>query len=141
MTSEIRAADEAAMDEVAKLVYSHLPQFPVVVLQGDLGAGKTTVVKALARIAGSPDTVSSPTFGLVNEYLDGAGKSIYHFDLYRLKSPEELYGIGFTEYLDSGFPCLIEWPEMAETLLPEHFQEVFIQHEKEGGRMIRHSLF
>src|SRR5688572_24876530 len=93
-----------------------LKKYPIVTLKGQLGAGKTTLTQMICEQLGVKEPVTSPTYTLVNEYEGGSGK-IYHFDLYRLNKEEELEGIGFTEYLDSGNICLIEWPEIAENKL------------------------
>lgn len=86
---------------------------------GEMGAGKTTFIKALCSQLGVNDKTASPTFSIVNEYRTASGQKIYHFDLYRLKTEEELYDIGYEEYLFSGNLCLIEWPEKMGKLLPE----------------------
>jgi tRNA threonylcarbamoyladenosine biosynthesis protein TsaE len=91
----------------------------VVLLIGEMGAGKTTLVKSVCRALGVTDEVSSPTFALVNEYLDGKGNAVYHFDLYRLESEEEALDFGVDEYLDSGALCLVEWPEKISKFLPQ----------------------
>ncbi len=88
-------------------------------IDGDMGAGKTTLVKAMAKQLGVINTVSSPTFSIVNEYHDREGKTIYHFDFYRLKSEAEAYDIGVNEYLESGNLCWIEWSEKIPSLLPD----------------------
>jgi tRNA threonylcarbamoyladenosine biosynthesis protein TsaE len=93
--------------------------YKIFTLTGNLGAGKTTLVKYLCKILNSPDEATSPTFSLVNEYSSPSGK-IYHFDLYRINHIEELSNIGFEEYIDSGNYCFIEWPEISENELPEH---------------------
>jgi len=90
---------------------------PLVLLEGEMGAGKTTFVKEVCRQLGSADTVNSPTYALVNEYLDAAGNPVYHFDLYRLKDPSEAEDMGIYDYIDSGNLCLVEWPGMAGNLL------------------------
>ena len=82
-------------------------------------AGKTTSIKAMCEELGVTDVINSPTFAIVNEYMDGKGESIYHFDFYRIKRVEEVYDIGFDEYIYSGNLCLMEWPELIEQLLPE----------------------
>jgi tRNA threonylcarbamoyladenosine biosynthesis protein TsaE len=94
-------------------------KYKIFTLTGNLGAGKTTLVKFLCKNLNSPDEVTSPTFSLVNEYVFPSGK-IYHFDLYRINHIEELLNIGFDEYIDSGNYCFIEWPEISENELPEH---------------------
>lgn len=86
---------------------------PILLLKGNLGAGKTTFTQFLLHQLGSEDEVSSPTYSIVNEYNTPKGK-IYHFDLYRLKNLEEVYDIGIEEYLDNAYLCIIEWPEVYE---------------------------
>ncbi|ASW74283.1 ATPase [Chryseobacterium piperi] len=88
-------------------------QHNILLLKGNLGAGKTTFTQFLLKKLGSEDEVSSPTYSIVNEYNTPQGK-IYHFDLYRLKNIEEVYDIGIEEYLDNAFLCIIEWPEVYE---------------------------
>lgn len=88
-------------------------QHPILLLKGNLGAGKTTFTQFLLKNLGSTDEVNSPTYSIVNEYHTPKGK-VYHFDLYRLKNIEEAYDIGIEEYLDNAFLCIIEWPEVYE---------------------------
>lgn len=90
----------------------------VVAFEGEMGAGKTTLIRALCAALGIADDISSPTFALVNEYRDGRGAPVYHFDFYRLDSVDEAARIGAAEYFDSGYLCLVEWPARAEQLLP-----------------------
>ncbi len=97
---------------VAEAVISKL-QHNILLLKGNLGAGKTTFTQFLLKNLGSPDEVNSPTYSIVNEYHTPKGK-VYHFDLYRLKNIEEAYDIGIEEYLDNAFLCIIEWPEVYE---------------------------
>ena len=91
---------------------------PIVAFEGEMGAGKTTLVRALAIAMGIADDVSSPTFALVNEYRDGRDRPVYHFDFYRVDSTEEALRMGAAEYFDSGYLCLVEWPARVEALLP-----------------------
>lgn len=98
----------------------------VIIFNGEMGSGKTTFIKAIGRVLGVKDSMSSPTFSIVNEYETGAGERIYHFDFYRLKNELEAYDIGAEEYIDSGAYCLIEWPDKAPGLLPEKYSEVSI---------------
>ena len=102
-------------------------QSPVILLIGSMGAGKTTLIKALCKVLQVEDEVSSPTYSLVNEYETEAGETIYHFDLYRLNSPEEALDFGVEEYLESGNICLIEWPEKIVDFLPERFGVIKIE--------------
>ena len=106
-------------------------------LYGKMGVGKTTFTKALCEELGVQDVINSPTFAIVNEYEDGHGSPIYHFDFYRIKRLTEAYDIGFEEYLDSGCLCLIEWPELIEDLLPEETVRVTIEEQEDGTRIIR----
>ncbi|MCW5912765.1 MAG: tRNA (adenosine(37)-N6)-threonylcarbamoyltransferase complex ATPase subunit type 1 TsaE [Cyclobacteriaceae bacterium] len=104
-------------------------------LQGEMGSGKTTLVKTLVKQLGLDDVVTSPTFSIVNEY--GRGKKIvYHFDFYRLKQDTEALDLGFEEYLASGNLCLIEWAEKASAFLPPARFEVRIETVNEHTREI-----
>lgn len=96
----------------------------VVAFEGEMGAGKTTLIRALAATLGVADDVSSPTFALVNEYRDGRDQPVYHFDFYRIESIGEAEGMGAAEYLDSGYLCLVEWPARVAALLPTPRLEV-----------------
>lgn len=98
----------------------------VVAMYGELGAGKTAFVRGMARGLGVSGHVVSPTFTIVNEYRDGAGEPVYHFDFYRINRLSEALDIGLYEYFDSGALCLVEWPEMIEELLPEDVLKVQI---------------
>ena len=93
---------------------------------GDMGAGKTTLIKALCECLGTTEPVTSPTFSIVNEYI-GATEKIYHFDFYRLKNQTEAFDMGYEEYFYSGAYCFIEWPEKIPDLLPEHYVTVKIR--------------
>lgn len=107
----------------------------VLSFSGDLGSGKTTLIQHICRSLGVEEEVNSPSFGLVNEYDSPEGR-ICHFDLYRLRSVEEAMDIGFTEYIDSGDICLIEWPEIARDLLPDECLSVHLAHSGDGKRSI-----
>ena len=95
------------------------------VFEGEMAAGKTTLIKEFCTILGVKDVVSSPTFSIVNEYASPKG-IVYHFDFYRLKNVQEAYDIGYEEYFYSGNYCLIEWPSKVEELLPEKYIKVEI---------------
>lgn len=97
------------LEEAAKRLLDFSGAQKMFVFYGDMGAGKTTFIKALCAQLGVKETVSSPTFSIVNEY-EGDGHRIYHFDFYRIKSIQEAYDIGYEEYFYSGDICLIEWP-------------------------------
>ena len=108
----------------------------VVAFEGEMGAGKTTLIRALAATLGVADDVSSPTFALVNEYRDGRDQPVYHFDFYRIDSLEEAERIGATEYLDSGYLCLVEWPARVAALLPVPHLEVRVTAQPDDAREI-----
>jgi len=114
------------IDEVAKEL---LPQINsnIVLLNGEIGAGKTTMIKALCKALKCPDVVSSPTFSLINEYRTVDHKPLYHFDCYRIENEEEAYDFGAEEYLYSGHLCLIEWSENIQSLLPENCSLVTLE--------------
>lgn len=104
---------------------------------GEMGAGKTTLIKAVCKQLGVVDEVSSPTFSLVNEYKTTFGKTIYHFDFYRIKNIEEVYDIGYEDYFFSGNICLIEWPEKVSELLEnEDVFEIKIEKVSENERAV-----
>jgi len=87
---------------------------------GTLGAGKTTLIKAICELLGTSDIVSSPTFTIVNEYRRLNGEPLYHIDFYRITKYEEVFDFGIEEYLSAGVYCLMEWPEIIENMLPEN---------------------
>ena len=99
----------------------------VIALHGDMGAGKTTFVHALCDELGVKNAVSSPTFSIVNEYTTAAGKTIYHLDLYRLKSVQEAIDAGVEDCLYSGNLCLVEWPEIAPSIFPDNTLHAYIE--------------
>jgi tRNA threonylcarbamoyladenosine biosynthesis protein TsaE len=109
------------------------------IFEGEMAAGKTTLIKAFCEVLGVEDVVSSPTFSIVNEY-ETANGPIYHFDFYRLKNQQEAYDIGYEEYFYSGDYCLVEWPSKVEGLLPERYIKVEIQITGETGRIFTFSL-
>jgi tRNA threonylcarbamoyladenosine biosynthesis protein TsaE len=100
-------------------------------------SGKTTFIKSVCEELGVQDTINSPTFAIVNEYEDAAGNTIFHFDFYRIKSTEEVYNMGYEEYLYGDAICFMEWPELIEELLPEEVVKVFVEEVENGGRSIK----
>ena len=104
---------------------------------GQMGAGKTTLIKAVCESMEVLDEVNSPTFSIVNEYLTKGGETLYHFDFYRLENEEEAYQIGVEEYFYSGNVCLIEWAEKVEGLLPDAFLRIDITENTDQSRTIK----
>lgn len=126
---EIKIPSLDKINEAARDFLANLNGQTVVALYGEMGAGKTTFVKAICDELQVADNVTSPTFAIVNEYTSGVtGEPIFHFDFYRIKNMEEVYDIGYEEYIDSGYLCLMEWPELIEDLLPEDCLKVKISH-------------
>lgn len=125
------------LEEWKDIVNQIIPnlQHNILLLKGNLGAGKTTFSQFLLKELGSSDEISSPTYSIVNEYDTPKGK-VFHFDLYRLKSVEEAYDFGIEEYLDNGYLSIIEWPEIYTGELEGYdFHEMIITN-TESGREI-----
>tara|TARA_B100000780_G_C21026265_1_gene411395 strand:- start:586 stop:993 length:408 start_codon:yes stop_codon:yes gene_type:complete len=110
--------------------------YPIIVFEGNMGVGKTTLIQALCNEWGVIDSVSSPTFSLINEYKTKEDSSIYHFDFYRLETAEEAFDFGVEEYIDSGSICFIEWPEKIIPLLPQHLHRIKLIYVDQNTREI-----
>jgi len=123
-----------ALPQAAQQFIDHMGDARVFAFYGNMGAGKTTFIKALCECLGVTDTVTSPTFAIVNEYE--GHQPVYHFDFYRIRRVEEAYDLGFEEYCYSGHLCFIEWPELIEDLLPEDTVRVTIETLTDGSRRI-----
>ncbi len=122
----------ADLPAAASVLIEEAQNQPIILFEGPMGAGKTTLIKEVCQQLGVKDNVSSPTFALVNEYAAANRKLIYHFDFYRINEEREALDIGALEYFDSGNICLIEWPSMIPNLLPEHYLLVTLQPDAEG---------
>ena len=110
----------------------------VFAFRGEMGAGKTTFIKAVCTALGVEDEVNSPTFAIVNEYRsETTAELIYHFDCYRIKTLEEAMDFGFEDYMESSALCFIEWPENVEDLLPGDVVNVFITVNEDGSRTLK----
>jgi len=103
---------------------------------GKMGSGKTTFIKSLCKQLGVKETVTSPTFAIINEYKTSNNKEIYHFDFYRIEKIEEAYDFGYEDYFYSSNYCFIEWPELIEEILPENFIKITIQESENGDRIL-----
>ena len=124
---QIRANSLDELGAVAQEILASLDGRSVVAFCGAMGAGKTTLISAIMEQLGSEDTVTSPTFALVNQYRTAEDEAVYHFDFYRINRIEEVFDMGYEEYFYSGDLCLIEWPELIEELLPEDAMVVRIE--------------
>ncbi|MBR5803854.1 MAG: tRNA (adenosine(37)-N6)-threonylcarbamoyltransferase complex ATPase subunit type 1 TsaE [Bacteroidaceae bacterium] len=134
---EIRIDSLENIHEAARQFVSAMEENTVFAFYGKMGAGKTTFVKAICEELGVSDVINSPTFAIVNEYrADETGELIYHFDFYRIKRLEEVYDMGYEDYLYSGALCFIEWPELIEELLPEDAVRVTIEEQPDGTRLV-----
>jgi tRNA threonylcarbamoyladenosine biosynthesis protein TsaE len=125
------------INKAAQTFIDYMPEGNVIAFYGNMGAGKTTFIKALCEELGVEDEVTSPTFAIVNEYTcTNAPSKIYHFDFYRIKKLEEVYDMGYEDYFYSDSLCLIEWPELIEELLPDDVTKVHIIEQSDGSRKI-----
>ncbi len=121
---------------VAKSILDEFGKTNVFAFYGKMGAGKTTLIKAFCTELGVDEVVTSPTFALVNEYLDKDSHPVYHFDFYRIKKLDEVFDIGYEEYFYSNSYCFIEWPELIEDLLPESYIKISIEEIVADSRVI-----
>ncbi len=133
---ELKINNLNEINAVAREFLAALGGRTIIAFYGKMGVGKTTFIKAVCEELGVTDVINSPTFAIVNEYLAGDGSPVYHFDFYRIKRPEELFDIGFEEYVDSGALCFMEWPEQAGDFLPEETLAVSITENPDGSRTV-----
>lgn len=124
------------LQNAAKAFLSKIDNYKVVAFYGSMGAGKTSFIKAICDQLKVKSLVTSPTFTIVNEYVSKSGIIVYHFDFYRINRIEEVFDFGYEEYFYSGNYCFIEWPEIAELILPENTLKVKIAEQNEGSRII-----
>lgn len=124
------------IDEVAQQLLQAAGEQKVLVFRGQMGAGKTTLIKSIAKALQVIDPVSSPTFGIVNEYHTHSQELVFHFDFYRLEDPLEALDIGIEEYFYSGNYCLLEWAEKIGQFLPDRFFLIDLAIASETGRTL-----
>lgn len=134
MDIKIESLDK--IDDAAKDFIRAMGDNTVFAFRGEMGAGKTTFIKAICENLGVSDTINSPTFAIVNEYRSDSGELIYHFDFYRINKIEEAYDFGYEDYFFSGSLCFIEWPEKIESLLPNDTVNVTITVLEDNSRNI-----
>ena len=123
------------LDEVAKTLLEKSKE-KTILFYGEMGVGKTTLIKAMLRELGVNDKGASPTFSIVNEYKLGNG-SVFHFDFYRIETEEEAYDLGLEEYLYSNSWCFVEWPEKVSSLLPLNCTVIEIEVGEKGSRKLK----
>jgi tRNA threonylcarbamoyladenosine biosynthesis protein TsaE len=134
-TISIKSLD--TLDQAADTFLEAIGGKNIIAFSGEMGAGKTTLIQALCKSLGVRSEVNSPTFSLVNQYFTEDGQSIFHFDLYRIEDPSELFDMGYEEYFFSGDLCFIEWPEKASHLIPEEALRVKIQVKADQSRELQ----
>ena len=132
----LRISSLSEISSAAKQFVAAMGDNTIFAFYGHMGAGKTTFIKAICEELGVKDVITSPTFAIVNEYTDGQGEPVYHFDFYRIKKQEEVYDIGFEDYVESGSVCLMEWPELIEDILPTDTVKVSIAEQPDGTRLV-----
>ncbi len=138
MNIKIESLDK--IDEASLEFIRAMGDNTVFAFHGDMGAGKTTFIKAICENLGVSDTINSPTFAIVNEYRSDSGELIYHFDFYRINKIEEVFDFGYEDYFYSGSLCFIEWPEKVDTLLPKDTVNVYVKVQEDGSREVSLSI-
>ena len=133
MNLPVKSLDE--LKHAAEQLISFGDSEKIFLFYGDMGAGKTTLIKSLCECLGTKEPVTSPTFSIVNEY-QGESAKIYHFDFYRLKNQSEALDLGYEEYFYSGNYCFIEWPEKIPDLWPDHYIRVDVQVVSDKERLL-----
>lgn len=123
------------IDKISKIIIDNIKHINIVLLKGDLGSGKTTLIKSILKKLGVNDEIKSPTFSIVNEYDHPSGP-IYHFDLYRIEKIDELDVIGFEEYIDNCNICFIEWPEVGMEKIFGNYMQINLGHIDDNKREI-----
>ena len=135
---EIRIPDLNSIDAAAAQFVEHMGDRRIFAFYGKMGAGKTTFIRAVCRKLGVEEEVTSPSFAIVNEYRsETSGRSIFHFDFYRIKRVEEVYDLGYEDYFYGGGLNFLEWPELVEPLLPDETVRVEISEDADGGRTVK----
>ena len=130
------SVSRAGMKEIAGAIAGKLDEFKIWLFQGEMGSGKTTLIKEIGHVLGVADGMSSPTFSIVNEYETAGHDSVFHFDFYRVRNETEAYDIGTDDYFYSGSPCFVEWPDRIPSLIPPDHAVVAIQVENNTERTI-----
>ncbi|MCE5178940.1 MAG: tRNA (adenosine(37)-N6)-threonylcarbamoyltransferase complex ATPase subunit type 1 TsaE [Porphyromonadaceae bacterium] len=133
---QIEITDLKNIRKAASTFLTEMGNNKVFAFYGSMGAGKTTFIKALCEEMGVTETVSSPTFAIINEYRDKMGTPLFHFDFYRINKLEEAFDFGYEDYFYSGNLCFIEWPELVESILPDNAVKITIRVMDDGSRIL-----
>lgn len=134
---EFKVKAEHELPQIAEQLIDAFAEERVILFYGEMGAGKTTLIKQLCKVLGVEEETTSPTFSIVNEYLSIHNKTIYHFDFYRIEEEAEVFDLGYEDYFYSGNYCFIEWPEKIPNLLPEDVISVKIELAEDNERIIK----
>jgi tRNA threonylcarbamoyladenosine biosynthesis protein TsaE len=132
----ILVKDKKHLPAAAKRLLEYTSGKKLLAFSGQMGAGKTTIIKAVCRALGAGDLVSSPSFTIVNEYKTGKGEILYHIDFYRIKKKEEVFDFGIEEYFFSGSYCFMEWPELIGEILPPETVNIKITVDDKEQRIL-----
>ncbi|MCD6556178.1 MAG: tRNA (adenosine(37)-N6)-threonylcarbamoyltransferase complex ATPase subunit type 1 TsaE [Bacteroidales bacterium] len=124
------------LTEIAAAISDEYKEDQIFAFYGKMGSGKTTLIKEICQQKGVTGNITSPTFAIINEYITDKKEILYHFDFYRIETPEEVFDFGYEDYFFSGRICLIEWPELIENLLPGKYIKVTIEEKENGVRYI-----
>lgn len=116
---DIQIKNISDINDAAQTFVNAMGDKKIFAFYGEMGTGKTTFIKAVCKILGVAESITSPTFAIVNEYKKKDGKPVFHFDFYRIKNIEDVFDFGYEDYFYSGDICFIEWPELIEALLPD----------------------
>lgn len=134
---ELKIESLNTINNSARQFINQMGNNTVFAFRGEMGAGKTTFIKAICEELGVGDVINSPTFAIVNEYRSNSDELIYHFDFYRINKIDEVYDFGYEDYFYSGSLCFIEWPEKIEELLPHDTVNVYIETKENGYRSVK----
>jgi tRNA threonylcarbamoyladenosine biosynthesis protein TsaE len=128
------------LDQIASEIIS-FSQFKKILFFGDVGVGKTTIITSLCKYLKVTDQISSPTFSIINEYLTNDNSKVLHFDMYRLKNKEEVFDLGFEDYIDNDYYCFVEWPEIISEFIPNNYLEIKILIENKNRVLLLKNIY
>jgi tRNA threonylcarbamoyladenosine biosynthesis protein TsaE len=128
--------DKRYLPAAARKLVRYAGNARIIAFYGLMGAGKTTIIKAVCKVLGATDLVNSPSFTIVNEYKTRSGESLYHIDFYRIKKKEEVFDFGIEEYFSGNSYCFLEWPELVEEILPSETLRIRISVDNKEQRIL-----
>jgi tRNA threonylcarbamoyladenosine biosynthesis protein TsaE len=128
------------LDQIASEIIS-FSQFKKILFFGDMGVGKTTIITSLCKYLKVTDQISSPTFSIINEYLTNDNSKVLHFDMYRLKNKEDVFDLGFEDYIDNDYYCFVEWPEIISEFIPNNYLEIKILIENKNRVLLLKNIY